>query len=273
MTQVSVWLWLQSLHTALLVLAHFSLALAHCSLDLVAWASFSFEGHTRCGHSFTLLWGLCPHNTCDGMCSASSHACREGSSILHHIATQTGHKHCTPFSWYTNSGSYTDFLNAPKALDVCAIRLSTSTSIFPELSIIKPRYGNSCTTSILPPSRAIYSWSSSSTILPVTICFVFGMLTVRPKALLTCWYFNAVNSAPDLVDAREHHHQQKTCVQVDEYWCHTTSLSETISPLVFHPVLFHSDRSWLLCPNGKTWSDWQFPLAYQAFSGPSIKPF
>ena len=82
----------------------------------------------------------------------------------------------------------TAFLSAPKAFDACATLLLTSASIFLELSTKDPRYGNSSTASTIPPSSTIGARSSSSTSLPVTMCLVLGMLTVKPKSRVVCWY-------------------------------------------------------------------------------------
>lgn len=90
----------------------------------------------------------------------------------------------------------------PKARDAWATLLFTSKVILPELAKSNPRYGNLSTMLLFPPSSSIGPQSLSSHNLPVTICLVLGMLTVRPKALWVCLYSYAEFSAPDLDDAR-----------------------------------------------------------------------
>ena len=108
----------------------------------------------------------------------------------------------------------TDFLSAPKALEACAIRLSTSNITLPEDSICDPRYGNSFTDSISSSPTLNGVLSSAVTSLPTAMTFVFGMLRVSPKSLPTSMYSVVINSAPLLV------------VDFSTSWCTVNIISE-----------------------------------------------
>ena len=94
----------------------------------------------------------------------------------------------------------TAFHKALNALEALARHLSTSASIQPSAAIIDPRYWNSFTYSMLPPSAVIGNISKSCTLWPTTKNFVLETFTVSPNFSASKYYaWIAVSAAACVV--------------------------------------------------------------------------